>query len=59
MNTSVVSSLNSDFSLSGDNHSLQFKLGKGDIPVVEITNPLATASISLQGGARAELGTCG
>jgi glucose-6-phosphate 1-epimerase len=44
-----VENLNNTFSLSDDNSSLRFKVGEGNIPVVEIKNNQANAVISLQG----------
>ena len=41
--------LNNTFSFQNENHSLVFKIGKGDIPLVEIRNEEASATISLQG----------
>ncbi len=41
--------LNNEFSLQVANNNLHFKAGKGDVPVVEIQNELASAKISLQG----------
>ena len=44
-----IEQLNEEFSLqNGDNH-LRFKIGEGDIPVVEIHNQHGSALISLQG----------
>lgn len=41
--------LNESFSFSKGNQSLSFKLGKGDIPVIDVRNEQASALISLQG----------
>ena len=49
MKTISVEQLNNRFAFQQRGHSLGFKIGKGDIPVVEICNRLASASISLQG----------
>ena len=49
MKTMTVENLNKDFSLENENNSLNFKIGKGEIPVVEIKNNHASAIISLQG----------
>ena len=49
MNTVNIEQLNKDFSFANDYHSLIFKMGKGNIPVVEIKNDQASAAISLQG----------
>ena len=49
MNTANVEQLNKDFSFANEYHSLIFKMGKGDIPVVEIKNYQSSAAISLQG----------
>ena len=47
MNT--IENLNQHFSLEDGNTQLTFKIGAGDIPVVEVKNELASAVISLQG----------
>jgi len=47
MNT--IENLNQHFSLEDDNSQLTFKMGAGDIPVIEVKNELASAVISLQG----------
>ena len=47
MNT--IDNLNQNFSLEDKNNQLNFKMGAGDIPVIEIKNELASAVISLQG----------
>lgn len=44
-----IERLNKNFSFENENSHLIFKMGKGDIPVVEIKNELASAVISLQG----------
>ena len=44
-----VDDLNKNFSFEDGNNSLRFKIGKGDIPIVEIQNEQASATISLQG----------
>lgn len=49
MNITTVEDLNNNFSLRDGNNHLCFKTGKGDIPLVEIQNEQATATISLQG----------
>lgn len=49
MNTANVEQLNKNFSFANEFHSLIFKIGKGDIPVVEIKNDQSSAAISLQG----------
>ena len=49
MNTPSVEKLNKDFSFANEYHSLIFKAGEGDIPVIEIKNEQACATISLQG----------
>ena len=49
MSTPDVEQLNKDFSLAKGNHSLVFKKGGGDIPLLEIKNNQASATISLQG----------
>ncbi|PCI06271.1 MAG: D-hexose-6-phosphate mutarotase [Gammaproteobacteria bacterium] len=49
MNATLIEQLNDEFSLQGDNNNLQFKKGKGDLPVVDIQNSCASACISLQG----------
>lgn len=49
MITANVDQLNKDFSFANEYHSLIFKMGKGDIPVVEIKNDQSRAAISLQG----------
>lgn len=49
MNIPEVEQLNRDFSLAQADHSLVFKKGGGDIPVIEVKNNQASARISLQG----------
>jgi len=49
MNANSVAQLNGLFSFQGANHHLSFKMGEGNIPVVEVQNEHATAAISLQG----------
>lgn len=49
MKSPSVEQLNKDFSFENGNHTLRFKTGKGDIPVIEIQNEQASAAISLQG----------
>ena len=44
-----VDSLNNKFSIDEGNTFLHFKMGEGEIPIVEIKNDQATAIISLQG----------
>lgn len=44
-----INDLNKNFSFEDGNHSLRFKIGEGDIPIVEIRNEQASATISLQG----------
>ena len=44
-----IEDLNKNFSFNDGNHYLRFKNGEGDIPVVEIKNEQASATISLQG----------
>ena len=44
-----IEQLNKDFAISSDDQHLAFKTGAGDIPVVEVKNDLASATISLQG----------
>jgi glucose-6-phosphate 1-epimerase len=45
----MIESLNASFSLTAADNSLIFKNGKGDIPVIEVKNRQASATISLQG----------
>ena len=49
MNTPDVEQLNKDFSFANEYHHLVFKSGEGGIPLVEIKNDQASATISLQG----------
>ena len=49
MITPDIEQLNKDFSFANEYHSLVFKTGKGNIPVVEIKNDQSRATISLQG----------
>jgi len=49
MNTLGVEQLNKNFSFQNEDNYLRFKTGKGNIPVVEIKNNQASATISLQG----------
>ncbi|NOX42292.1 MAG: D-hexose-6-phosphate mutarotase [Gammaproteobacteria bacterium] len=49
MKTASIAHLNKNFSFQNGSHSLCFKIGKGDIPVIEIQNEQASATISLQG----------
>lgn len=49
MNTLTIEQLNQDYSLKNSNGSLNFKVGEGDIPLVEIYCQHANALISLQG----------
>lgn len=49
MNASSIEQLNKQFSFQDGSHILVFKSGKGDLPVIEIKNEQATATISLQG----------
>ena len=44
-----LSELNNEFSLEVANNNLHIKAGKGDIPVIEVENTHASATISLQG----------
>ena len=44
-----VQQLNRDVAFANEYHSLVFKSGEGDIPVLEIKNDLAKATISMQG----------
>jgi len=45
----MIEQLNKSYSLQQNNQSVRVIAGKGDIPVVEIQNKLASATISLQG----------
>ncbi|MFK5915149.1 MAG: D-hexose-6-phosphate mutarotase [Woeseiaceae bacterium] len=49
MNTNDVGELNNKYSFKQGEAQLCFKLGEGDIPVVEIENKFASGIISLQG----------
>ncbi len=49
MTTCSVEQLNNNFSFGNGNHTLRFIAGKGDIPIIEIQNDQASATISLQG----------
>ena len=49
MTTPSIEQLNKDFSFQNESHKLVFKVGKGDLPVIEIQNQQASATISLQG----------
>ena len=49
MNPIDIEKLNTSFSLKSENNQLSFINGIGDIPLVEIKNKYATATISLQG----------
>lgn len=49
MTSSNVEQLNQAFSIQDGSNTLRFTMGRGDIPVVEIQNEQARASISLQG----------
>ena len=49
MNTPDIEQLNNDFSFQNGSHTLVFKSGKGGLPVIEIHNEQASATISLQG----------
>ncbi len=49
MNEPDVEQLNKDFSFANAGHHLVFKTGEGDIPVIEVKNEQASATISLQG----------
>ena len=49
MNIPSVAELNEQFSLQQDTYRLGFRDGEGGIPVVDLQNEQATASISLQG----------
>ena len=44
-----IKDLNTNFSFTEGDNSLQFNMGEGNIPVVEIKNEFASAVISLQG----------
>ncbi|RDH84979.1 MAG: D-hexose-6-phosphate mutarotase [endosymbiont of Galathealinum brachiosum] len=49
MNALYIEELNQRFGQSDDKGQIRFKMGKGDIPVVEIENEQASALISCQG----------
>ena len=49
LNIATVEDLNKNFSFENENNYLVFKNGQGDIPVIEIKNDQASATISLQG----------
>ena len=49
MNASSIEELNKQFSFQDGSHALVIKSGKGDLPVIEIKNEQATATIVLQG----------
>lgn len=49
MNTLSVEQLNKDFSFQTETSNLYFRMGEGNIPVIEIQNQYASARISLQG----------
>ena len=49
MKITTIEDLNKNFSFQDEHNYLIFKNGQGDIPVVEIKNDQATATISLQG----------
>ena len=49
MNSADIEKLNSQFALQNKNNTLSVKAGEGGIPVIEIQNDHARASISLQG----------
>jgi len=49
MTTLNTEQLNQQFAINDSDNSLTFKIGKGDIPVVEIKNKHASAVISMQG----------
>lgn len=49
MKTPSVEQLNKNFSFQNVNHTLRFKIGRGDIPLIEIHNEQASATIRLQG----------
>ena len=44
-----IKELNKNFSFNNENNHLSFKMGEGDIPLVEIASEQASAIISLQG----------
>lgn len=49
MNTLYIEELNQRFGQTDDNGQIRFKMGKGDIPVIEVENEQARALISCQG----------
>lgn len=49
MNIPNIEQLNTQFSFSSASQQLSFNMGEGGIPIVEIRNEQATATISLQG----------
>ena len=49
MNKTTVEDLNKNFSFHDENNYLIFKNGQADIPVIDIKNDQASATISLQG----------
>ena len=49
MNITNIEDLNKNFSFQDESNHLIFKNGSGDIPVIEIKNDQASATISLQG----------
>lgn len=49
MKNQDIEVLNNTFSFENENSRLIFKLGPGDIPLIEIQNTAASATISLQG----------
>lgn len=49
MNITTIEELNKNFSIKEGKHYLSFKAGLGDIPLIEIQNAQANATISLQG----------
>lgn len=49
MKTQDIQQLNEQFSLQGEHNRLVIKSGPGDIPLIEIQNKQASASICLQG----------
>ena len=49
LNIPTIEDLNKNFSFQDENNYLVFKNGQGDIPVIEIKNDQASATISLQG----------
>lgn len=48
-NKSYLDNLNAQFSIDNEDSQLKIKNGKGDIPLIDIRNKLASAIISLQG----------